>query len=142
MVYENMETSIPGIFASGNVVHVHDLVDFVTGESQRAGAAAAKYAVGGPVPEGRTIEVKNGSAVTYTVPGKIRLANVEKSVEVFFRVNRVCGASTVRVTDEGGAQIAAFPRERLAPGEMERITLPKVLLERAAGAVAVSVEEQ
>ncbi len=141
MAYENMETSVPGIFAAGNVVHVHDLVDFVTGESQRAGAAAAKYALGGPAAEGRTVEVKNGEAVSYTVPGKIRLANVEKAVEVFFRVNRVCGPSTVRVTDAGGAQVASFKRERLAPGEMERVALPKVLLEKAEGAITVSVEE-
>ncbi len=141
MVYENMETSVPGIFASGNVVHVHDLVDFVTGESQRAGAAAAKYAANGPAPEGACVEVRNGAAVTYTVPGKIRLANVEKAAEVFFRVNRVCGASVVRVTDGAGAQLAAFRRERLAPGEMERVTLPRALLEKADGAIAVSVEE-
>lgn len=74
MVYENMETSVPGIFAAGNVVHVHDLVDFVTGESQRAGAAAARFARQGPAPEGRVLEVENGASVTYTVPGKIRLA--------------------------------------------------------------------
>ncbi len=141
MVYENMETSVPGIFAAGNVVHVHDLVDFVTGESQRAGAAAARFAQSGPSPEGRVIEVKNGAAVTYTVPGRIRMANVEKTVEIFFRVNRVCGDSVIRVTDEGGAALASFKREHLAPGEMEHVSMPKVLLEKAVGAITVGVEE-
>ena len=141
MVYENMETSVPGIFAAGNVVHVHDLVDFVTGESQRAGAAAARFAQSGPSPEGRVIEVKNGAAVTYTVPGRIRMANVEKTVEIFFRVNRVCGDSVIRVTDEGGAALASFKREHLAPGEMEHVSMPKVLLEKAVGAIIVGVEE-
>ena len=61
--------------------------------------------------------------------------------ELFFRVNRVCGASTVEV-DADGNRIAGFPRERLAPGEMERITLPRQLLERAAGKdLTVSIKE-
>lgn len=141
MVYENMETSVPGIFAAGNVVHVHDLVDFVTGESQRAGAAAARFAQNGPADTGRVIEVKNGAAVTYTVPGRIRLPNVEKTVELFFRVNRVCGDSVIRVTDESGAALASFRREHLAPGEMERISMPRVLLEKAGGAITVAIEE-
>lgn len=140
MVYENMETSVPGIFAAGNVVHVHDLVDFVTGESQRAGAAAARFAKNGPAPEGRVITVENGQGVSYTVPGKIRLANVEKNTGVFFRVNRVFGASSVKVMS-GDVQIAAFKREHLAPGEMEQINLPKVLLEKADQTITVSVEE-
>ena len=140
MVYENMETSVPGIFAAGNVVHVHDLVDFVTGESQRAGAAAARFARQGPAPEGRVLEVENGASVTYTVPGKIRLANVDKAVEIFFRVNRVCGNSVIRVT-AGSEQLAAYKREHLAPGEMERISVPRALLEKADGCITVSVEE-
>ena len=140
MVYENMETSVPGIFAAGNVVHVHDLVDFVTGESQRAGAAAARFARQGPAPEGRVLEVENGASVTYTVPGKIRLANVDKAVEVFFRVNRVCGNSVIRVTADS-EQLAAYKREHLAPGEMERISVPRALLEKADGCITVSVEE-
>lgn len=58
IVYENMETSIPGVFACGNVVQVHDLVDFVSGESELAGAAAANYIQNGPVATGRVLTVK------------------------------------------------------------------------------------
>ena len=140
VVYENMETSAPGIFASGNVVHVHDLVDFVTAESKRAGAAAAKYALGhkagGPVTE-----VKTGSCVNYTVPQHIRRENVEKGVDVFFRVNNVYQDMVIKVTS-GDTQLCAFKREHMAPGEMEKITIPKVLLDKAPDEITVSVEHQ
>ncbi len=141
VVYENMETSLPGVFACGNVCHVHDLVDFVTAESQRAGGAAARYVLGGEVsPDGALLTVKNGGGVTYTVPQRIRPGQVEKLCQLFFRVNRVCGDSEILVTS-GGARIAGFKREHLSPGEMEQISLPKVLLDRAAGELTVSVRE-
>ncbi|WP_297235989.1 NAD(P)/FAD-dependent oxidoreductase [uncultured Flavonifractor sp.] len=141
VVYENMETSLPGVFACGNVCHVHALVDFVTAESQRAGGAAARYVLGGEVsPDGALLTVKNGGGVTYTVPQRIRPGQVEKLCQLFFRVNRVCGDSEILVTS-GGARIAGFKREHLSPGEMEQISLPKVLLDRAAGELTVSVRE-
>lgn len=140
VVYENMETSLPGVFACGNVVHVHDLVDFVTAESQRAGRAACRYVQGGEEDRGGALEVSNGSGVTYTVPQKIRLNAVEKGVDVFFRVNRVCKDSIIRV-QSGNTSLANFKREYLAPGEMEHIVIPKVLLERASGSVTISIEE-
>ncbi len=138
-VYENMETSLPGVFVCGNVCHVHDLVDFVTQESQRAGAAAAKFVREGE-RAGESIRLQNGPSVSYTVPQRIRPQNVDKSVNVFFRVNRICGKSEIVVT-AGEKQIAAFKRERLNPGEMEHITLPQKLLEGVSGELTVSVKE-
>ena len=140
VVFENMETSAPGVFACGNVVHVHDLVDFVTAESQRAGAAAARYALG-QASDGPAVEIQNGDGVGYTVPQKYRPAAVDKKLEIFFRVRRVYGNSAVVVTSEG-APLARFKREHLAPGEMEHITLPAALLAKAAGALEVAVEEE
>ena len=141
VVYENMQTETEGIFACGNVVHVHDLVDFVTAESQRAGRAAARCALAGGVDGGKTITMKNGSAVTYTVPQKIRTGNVEKLCELFFRVNKVKQKTEIEVLD-GENVIAHFKREHLAPGEMEKIALPRVLLDKAAGSeLVVSVRE-
>ncbi|MCQ2501435.1 MAG: pyridine nucleotide-disulfide oxidoreductase, partial [Lachnospiraceae bacterium] len=64
-----------------------------------------------------------------------------KVLEVFFRVRAVLGACHIYVRDEEGTQIAKFSRERVAPGEMETIKIPKVLLEKAKGAITVSVEE-
>jgi len=139
-VYENMETSMPGVFAAGNVVHVHDLVDYVTAEAQKAGASAARFAMAQAPEEQKHINVKNGNAVTYTVPSCIRMENIEKGAEILFRVNRVCGASTITVMD-GEKKLAGFKRERLAPGEMEKITLPRVLLDKAGEEITISIEE-
>lgn len=141
IVYENMETSIPGIFACGNVVHVHDLVDYVTAESQRAGRAAAAYAKSAPPENGTALELHNGDGVTYTVPQHIRTDRIEKSAGVFFRVNRVLGKSQILATDSTGTVIARFKREHLAPGEMEHIDLPAVLLNKAQGDLTISVQE-
>ena len=141
IVYENMETSIPGVFACGNVVQVHDLVDFVSGESELAGAAAANYIQNGPVATGRVLTVKPGADLGYTLPQRIRLEGVEKSTNVSFRVRRICGKSTILVKS-GDTVIARFKRDRLAPGEMEHIALPKVLLDRAPmDEVTIEIEE-
>ncbi len=141
IVYENMETSIPGVFASGNVVHVHDLVDFVTQESQRAGRAAALYAKNGE-PQGPCIAVENGSAVTYTVPQKIRTENVDKFVEIFFRVNFVYTNMVIQISS-GGEVLARFKREHMAPGEMEKVAFPKALFPKIRdGKITVSVVKE
>lgn len=141
IVYENMETSIPGIFACGNVLHVHDLVDFVTAEAARAGKSAAASLTGSAPAKEPVLEIKNGPVVGYTVPQHVHMSSEFKVLEVFFRVRAVLGACHIYVRDEEGTQIAKFSRERVAPGEMETIKIPKVLLEKAKGAITVSVEE-
>ena len=141
-VFENMETSIPGVFACGNVVHVHDLVDFVTAEAEKAGRSAAQYVLQGAAAEGKVFQTACGACVTYTVPQRIRLAAMGDKTEVSFRVNRSFAKSRVLVTDEAGTVVAKFSRQHMAPGEMEHITLPKVLLEKAeGGTLTVSCEE-
>ena len=140
VVFEDMETSLPGVFACGNAAHVHDLVDFVTAESIRAGEAAARFVRGAAPAEEAVLTVKNGEGVTYTVPQRIRPRRVERAAELFFRVNRVCGDSEIWVTS-GEKQIAKFKREHLAPGEMEHIVLPGKLLAAAAGTLTVSIRE-
>ena len=138
VVFENMETQVPGIFACGNVLHVHDLVDYVTAESQRAGAAAARY-VQGEATTNEAIPLTHGSGVSYTVPQRIRRGS--GNVQVLFRVGRVFGDSRIVVKDDAGNPIAQFPRSHMAPGEMEQISLPRVLLERAVGGLTISAEE-
>ena len=141
LVYENMETQADGIFACGNVVHVHDLVDYVTAESERAGAAAAQYAAG-VRHGGRVIALAAGEGVSYTVPQCIRPEGVTDAVTVFFRVRSVYRGKLNLVVESGGARLAAFRREHLAPGEMERITLPAALLARAGEEISIRVEEE
>ena len=140
VVFENMETSADGIFACGNVVHVHDLVDFVTAESQKAGKAAAEYVLNGEKGKDDFIALSNGNGVGYTVPQKIRKG--ADGAEIFFRVRQIFGNSAIIVKDENDNLIAKFKREHLAPGEMEKISIPKVLLDKiATDSATVSVEE-
>ena len=140
VVYENMETGIPGVFACGNVVHVHDLVDFVSGESDLAGASAAAYVLKGEASDTVVLDLVPGNGVGYTVPQRVRPADVDRSVNISFRVRQNYGPSQITVTC-GGRQLARFKRQCMAPGEMEHIALPKVLLEKADGPLTVAVEE-
>ena len=141
-VYENMETAVPGIFACGNVLHVHDLVDYVSAESERAGAAAAAYVKTGREEAAlHTIALQNGEGVTYTVPQQIRLEARPRPAEVFFRVNRVTGAAALVAEDAAGREIARFRRGHLAPGEMEHIVLPAAALQDAASPLTIRMEE-
>ncbi|GMO45170.1 MAG: hypothetical protein Ta2B_26180 [Termitinemataceae bacterium] len=141
-VYENMETSIAGIFACGNVAHVHDLVDFVTAESIRAGMAAAKYgeennqtSCNANIGDGKTenvINVVNGAGVSYTVPQKVRIKNIDKALDIFFRVTGIYEAGDNQLKIEvknGDTVIASFKREHLAPGEMEKVSIPKTFID-------------
>lgn len=139
VVFENMETSLPGVFACGNVVHVHDLVDFVSAESAKAGASAAAYLSRNT--DGPAVEVKNGNGIGYTVPQKLRLENIKKFTELYFRVRQVYGESDL-VLSCGGKELMRFHRERMAPGEMEKIILPKAKLAGLTGELTLSVEEE
>lgn len=139
VVFENMETSVNGIFACGNVVHVHDLVDFVTAESQKAGKAAADYVLNGEKSKDDYITLTNGNGIGYTVPQKIRKG--AEDAEIFFRVRQIFKNSAILVMD-GDNQLAKFKREHLAPGEMEKIKIPNALMKRiVSDKLTVSVEE-
>lgn len=139
-VYEDMQTSLPGVFSCGNVAHVHDLVDFVTAESIRAGRAAAGFVLGKSGDSPEAISVCAGFGISYVVPQKIRPSLAEDKVDAFFRVNRVFGKSRVQVYS-GGQLIYKEARGHLSPGEMERIALPRTVLTQADKAVEIKIEE-
>ena len=122
-----METNISGIFASGNVVRVHDLVDFVSIESRKAGKAAAQY-IKNEIREGDYIKLVNGNGIVYTVPQKVRKENIEKTLEIFMRVNRIFKDVTLEVKS-GEEVLISKKKSHMAPGEMERILVPLKKLE-------------
>lgn len=132
LVFENRETSIPGIFACGNVLHVHDLVDNVSAESMIAGAAAAEYVKNqGEESHEKGIELVNGDGVSYVLPQKIRRNQVDKRVEVYFRVTKVMDECEIEIKNHGEV-ITTFKKKDLAPGEMESLRLRKKFIEDVA----------
>lgn len=138
IVYENMETSIEGIFACGNVVHVHDLVDFVTEESKHAGRAAAKY-IQHKIKREAYVDIINGKNINYTVPQKLNIENVEDKLTIFMRVNNVYH-NKMLVVRCGEVEITRFKRKHLAPSEMERIILTKSQLQKINDRITISLE--
>ena len=152
VVYENNETLVPGIFACGNVLHVHDLVDFVTEESIRAGKSAAEYVLGGGVSETAggdgsdetPLEITNGQNVKYTVPMMAHLSALEKNLEIFFRVTKVFGEGSRVVVTQSDKKVATFKRPYMINSKMEKIKIPMKLLEGvdpANGPLVVRAEE-
>ena len=142
VVYENMETSISGIFASGNVVHVHDLVDFVSAESEKAGKAAGEYIQHGAFHSERVLNTKPGDCIGYIVPQRIRFDAVDQGVELSFRVRNIGENVAIEVRDEHKI-IARFKREHVAPGEMEKVMIPKILMDKIEGdTLTVSLKQE
>lgn len=118
VVDQDRQTSVSGIFACGNVLHVHDLVDFVSEEAEIAGKAAAAY-IRGSESDALSIPLKTDGKIRYTVP---QIITKKKDVTVYFRVSDVYKNVTVKVTS-GDAVIVSKRKRKVAPGEMESITL-------------------
>ena len=138
VVYQNRETLVDGIFACGNVLQVHDLVDFVSEEAETAGVAAAKYVTGEKV-ERDTIDVVNGKNVGYVVPQKID-KNVKGNVKLFFRVTNTFRNCTI--TAKCGDTVLLQRKKQIAvPGEMETLILSENKLANVDGKIEVYLEE-
>ena len=123
VVDDSLMTDIPGVFACGNVLHVHDLVDYVSEEASRAGEHAARF-VKGSVPEGREIRLEGSGGVRYTVPQLIRPDTMADSVVVRFRVADVYRDKSIAVYYDG-VRVQKRKKRIMAPGEMEQITIRK-----------------
>ena len=124
IVGDNLETNIDGVFACGNVLHVHDLVDYVSQEATTAGKNAALYIQNGATANVKTVEIVPEGGVRYTVPKYIRPTEMEDNLTVRFRVGDVyknCAIATY-FDDE---QISKRKRPVMAPGEMEQVILSK-----------------
>ena len=143
VVNESLETNIEGVFACGNVLHVHDLVDFVSEEAGAAGKNAARYVKDGSRSgEGREIELRAVDGVRYTVPCTIHPDRMEDTQIVRFRVGNVYKNCYIGVyfDDE---QVMHRKRPDMAPGEMEEIKLQKekLMLHPGLKTITIKVEE-
>ena len=139
VVYEDTQTSVPGIFACGNVLHVHDLVDYVSEESEKAGCAAARYVLENP-PHSAAITVKNGPGVTYTVPQVVHTDALKDGLHLFFRVNRVIKNAEIEVSGKDGV-IYRARRIAAAPGEMQELSLSAATAGRIDADITISTKE-
>ena len=138
IVDENRQTGIPGIFACGNVLQVHDLVDYVSDEAEIAGLGAAKY-LQEKLSDAKTIDTKAGFGVRYVLPQKVSI-DPAKDTSLFLRVSAPYGK--VRFTVSSGDEVLATAvRLKAVPGEMEKINIPADKLAAATDTVTVSLEE-
>ncbi len=131
-VDDNRETSVSGIYACGNVAHVHDIVDYVSMEA----AIAGKHAALKHCTAENKIKVSAGDGILYTVPQYISIEDGKKTAEIFMRVKKPMENSTIKAYC-GGVPIASVPREHMTPGEMERIV---IAYSRISGDVEIKAE--
>ena len=142
VVNESLETQVEGIFACGNVLHVHDLVDYVSEESHTAGQNAAAYISGKKFgTAGIALQAEKG--VRYTVPAVINPDNVEKLAIVRFRVDNIYQNTSVAVYFDG-ERVQHTRKNIVAPGEMETVRLPKAWFDSHPDCkkITVRLEEQ
>ncbi len=129
VVDEKRQTSCPGVFACGNVLHVHDLVDFVSEEAALAGKSAAEY-IGGETAEESPLELKPDGRIRYTVPQ--RIVGRQEDVKVYFRVDNIYKKVEIQVTC-GDRVVLSRKKAVVTPGEMESLTLKKEQLADCQG---------
>ena len=141
-VNESLQTNIPGVFACGNVLHVHDLVDYVSEEAAAAGRNAADYVQNGAATQpGRDIPLLTGGAVRYTVPSAVCPQRMEAETVVRFRVGRNLRGATVTVSADG-RQLYTRKRPVMAPGEMEQIKLKREWLTGDEASIIIEACEE
>lgn len=144
VVDQSLQTGVPGIFACGNVLHVHDLADNVTTESERAGAAAAAWALGGSADvktgPGCQLTVSPAGIAGYALPGRITAVAL---IKLNFRVRRPVDAARVRIL-AGGEELFAGKVRAFKPSVMESFPLPAKMIQRAldlgASEIVLSVD--
>ena len=142
LVDESLQTSLPGVFAAGNVLHVHDLVDYVSEEAAAAGAHAARYILQGGAEGGEALPVRAAGGVRYTVPTAVHPARLDGALTLRLRVDNVYRNKALAVY---AGQTCIWRRKRpvLAPGEMETIVLKGPALDKlpGCGGLTVTLEE-
>ena len=126
VVDEMRQTDHKGVFACGNVLHVHDLVDYVTLESQLAGQGAAEYILGKAPEQTVYVNSTTGNGVRYLVPQRVNIKN-QNDVKLYFRVGQIYKNARV-ILECDGKVISNKKKVKLAPGEMENVIIPASVL--------------
>lgn len=137
IVDENYMTSVPGIFACGNGLHVHDLADFVTKQAGEAALGALRYLNGSG---GDYSSVKAGNLIGYVVPAKLHKENLPKTVTLYFRVRKPLTDVTIEIS-KGGKVIRSIHKDHLIPSEMEQVIIANTMLDDAEGDLLVQIKE-
>ena len=137
IVDENYMTSVPGIFACGNGLHVHDLADFVTKQAGEAALGALRYLNGSG---GDYSSIKAGNLIGYVVPAKLHKENLPKTVTLYFRVRKPLTDVTIEIS-KGGKVIRSIHKDHLIPSEMEQVIIANSMLEDAEGDLLVQIKE-
>ena len=137
VVYENRQTEAEGIFACGNVLQVHDLVDFVSEEAELAGASAAEYVLSGKAMQGG-VNVIGGRNINYVLPQKLSMTS-DKNVKLFFRVSDTFKNCTITARCKDA--ILAVRKKKIAvPGEMETLLITADKIKEVKGDIEISLE--
>lgn len=140
IVDNHRETSVPGIFSCGNVLHVHDLVDFVSEEAELAGKFASDFLKHKQIKSKNDVKVKAKGAVRYTVPQHISLS--DEDVKIFFRVGEIIKGARITVS-AGDKIIVSKKKPKVAPGEMENVIIKaKDLCELEINEIEVKCEKE
>lgn len=143
IVNETRETEIEGVFACGNVLQVHDLVDYVTEESETAGESAVKYLQGKLKRRNKEIKISPGEDITYVVPQKISYFDQErKLIKLFMRVKKPKEEVRLKIIDKEDNIIASYKRALVTPGEMVTVNLPEMLLKDRINELKILIEKE
>lgn len=137
IVDENYMTSVPGIFACGNGLHVHDLADFVTKQAGEAALGALRYLNGSG---GDYSSVKAGNLIGYVVPAKLHKENLPKTVTLYFRVRKPLKDVTIEIS-KADKVIRSIHKDHLIPSEMEQVIIANTMLDDAEGDLLVQIKE-
>ena len=130
---------MPGVFAAGNVLHVHDLVDYVTAEGRKAGRGAAKY-LKGELKERNGFVTKAGNGIGYVLPQRVDYPSEDATVEFSFRVRTPYKNAKIVVKD-GDTVIREIKKPALLPAEMEKVVLPNNILVNIKNDLTIEVKE-
>ena len=138
LVNDRLETGVAGVFACGNVLHVHDLVDYVSEEAKRAGENAAAFLRADRPRKGRVIALAGQGGVRYTVPQTLEPDSMADSVTVRFRVGDVFRDKSLVVRFDG-QEVRRMKKRVMAPGEMEQVVLTRAMLAQAPDVQTVTI---